>query len=264
VTIAAVLLASVALPVAACLMVRKIAGAGIAGLFVGMAVFFVCYLIAIVTRTLFMLVMDSQTLLVLALALRAGVVEEFARFFAFKVFLRERQALGDALMYGVGHGGMEVFLVLTLGMAGNLVLALMANTGTLDMLINAAPEQAVALKKAVGILANSSPLFLSLGFFERASAMILHISLSALVFCAARQSKPSCLILAIFLHTLANGSILLMANHWVGIGSFELILFGISTLCALIAWRFVRRHVAGNSRLSLSAEVSGRTFRRTP
>ncbi|MDR2450957.1 MAG: hypothetical protein LBE85_04120 [Candidatus Accumulibacter sp.] len=70
VTIIAVLLASIVLPISACLMTRKMTGASVTSLLVGMAVFFVCYIIALATQTLFALVMDGRTLLTFALALR--------------------------------------------------------------------------------------------------------------------------------------------------------------------------------------------------
>jgi uncharacterized membrane protein YhfC len=244
VTMVVVLLASIALPLIACLVVRKVTGAGFVSLLVGMAVFFVCFVIAIATQLLFTLVISSQVLLALVLALRAGVVEELARFLAFKVFLRRKQAVGDALMYGVGHGGMEVLLVLTLGMVSNLVFAAMLNAGTLETLISAAPEQATALKDAADTLANSNPLFLGLGLLERVSAMTIHIALSVMVFCAVRQRKPLYLIVAILLHALADSSTLLLANGWVGAELLELILLATAALYALIAWRFAHRYIA--------------------
>jgi uncharacterized membrane protein YhfC len=238
-----VLLVSVALPTVACLVVRKITKASFMSLLVGMAAFFVCFIIAIASQMLFSLFIGSQTLLILVLALRAGVVEELGRFLAFKVFLRKKHVLGDALMYGVGHGGMEVLLVLTLGMVSNLAFVFMVNAGMLDMLVAAAPEQAAALGSAVDTLANSSPLLFGMGLFERVSAMILHVSLSVIVFCAVRQRKPLYLVLAILMHTIADSSLLLLVNGWVSTELFELIIFVIAAICALIAWTFARRFV---------------------
>jgi uncharacterized membrane protein YhfC len=246
ITVVTVILLSVALPLAACLVVRKATRAGFVNLLVGMAVFFVCYLIALATQILFSLFIGSQTLLVLVLSLRAGLVEEFGRFVAFKFFLRKKRALGDAVMYGVGHGGIEVLLVYTLAMASSLSLMLMANTGALDALVASAPEQAAVLRDTVDTLAESSPLFLSLGLFERVSAMILHISLSVVVFCAVRQRKALYLVLAILLHTLTNSLILLLVNGWVGTELLELLLFAAAAACALIAWRLAHRYTIQN------------------
>jgi uncharacterized membrane protein YhfC len=244
IAILVVLLASIALPLVACLVVRKITKASFMSLLVGMAVFFVCYIIAVATQVLFSLVIGSQIVLILVLALRAGVVEEFARFLAFKVFLRKQQAPGDAVMYGVGHGGMEVLLVLTLSMVSNLLFVFMANAGMLDLLIASAPDQADALNAAVGTLANANPLLFGMGLFERVSAMILQISFSVIVFCAVRQRKPLHLVLAILLHTLVDSGGLLLINGWVGIELYELIIFAVAVLYALIAWMFARRYNA--------------------
>jgi uncharacterized membrane protein YhfC len=233
-----------ALPLIACLVVRKITKAKLVSLFVGMAVFFVCYIIALVTQYLFALVITNQLLLIFVLCLRAGLVEESARFLAFKVFLRKKTAPGDALMYGVGHGGIEVLLVFTLAMVSNLLFAIMANAGMLDMLIATAPEQADVLENAASILSTTTPLLLSMGLFERISAMILHISLSMIVFYAVRRRKPLFFILAILLHTLANSSIFLLQLGWVNIEIFELLLFVISLGYAFIASLLIRRYIA--------------------
>jgi uncharacterized membrane protein YhfC len=240
---AAVALASIALPSIACLVVRTITKARFVSLFVGMAVFFVCFIIAVATQALFSFFIGSQVALVIIGATRAGVIEELGRFLAFKVFLRRKKAVGDALMYGVGHGGMEVVLTLTLGMVSNIILALAANAGILDSLIASMPEEGSVLRQAISTLANASPLLLSLGLFERVSAIILHIALSVVVFCAARQRKPQYLLLAILLHTLANSSILLLVEGWVEIELFELIFFVVAAAYALIAWKFARNYI---------------------
>jgi uncharacterized membrane protein YhfC len=248
-----VLLASIVLPVVACSVVRKITKVSFASLLVGMAVFFVCFVIAVATQMLFSLVISSQVLLALVLALRAGIVEELGRFLAFKVFLRKKQALGDALMYGVGHGGMEVLLVLTLSMVSNLAFVFMINAGMLDMFIAAAPEQADALGATVDVLANSSPLLFGMGLFERISAMILHISFSVIVFCAVRQRKLLYLLLAILMHALADSGSLLLVNGWVGVELFELILFASAVMYAFIAWMFARRFARSAAQATLEA-----------
>jgi uncharacterized membrane protein YhfC len=244
VTVVVLLLLSVALPLAACLITRKATRAGFLSLFIDMAVFFVCFLTAITTQLLFSLLIGSQILLVVIGALRAGLVEESARFLAFKFFLRKKQAIGDSVMYGVGHGGMEVLLVYTLTMISNLSFMMMINAGMLDTLIASAPEQATILRDAVDTLANAHPLLLSLGFFERISAMILHVSFSVLVFCAVRQRRPLYFVLAILMHALADSLGLLLVNGWVGTGMFEVILFVVAVAYALIAWRFALRYIA--------------------
>jgi uncharacterized membrane protein YhfC len=213
-------------------------------LFIGMAVFAVCYVIALATQYLFALVIANQLLLIFVLCLRAGLVEESARFLAFKVFLRKKTAPGDALMYGVGHGGIEVLLVFTLAMLSNLMFAIMINAGMLDILIATAPEQASVLENAVSLLSTTTPLLLSMGFFERISAMILHISLSMVVFYAARRRKPLFLVLAILLHTLANSTLLLLQLGWISVEIFELLLFVVSLGYAVIAFFLTRHYIA--------------------
>ncbi|MCL2751085.1 MAG: YhfC family intramembrane metalloprotease, partial [Coriobacteriia bacterium] len=170
--IAVVFVLSLLLPIAAWFIVWRRTKASIVNLLVGMGVFFVCFNIAIATSLLGSVLITSPIILTLLLSLRAGLVEEFGRFIAFKWFLKRRNKVSDGLMYGVGHGGMEVLLVYSLAMVNNLIIVFMANTGTIDLLIAMAPEQAEAIHEAIGLLAESSPLMLGIGLFERVSALI--------------------------------------------------------------------------------------------
>ncbi|MCL2529410.1 MAG: YhfC family intramembrane metalloprotease [Coriobacteriia bacterium] len=238
--IAVVFVLSLLLPIAAWFIVWRRTKASIVNLLVGMGVFFVCFNIAIATSLLGSVLITSPIILTLLLSLRAGLVEEFGRFIAFKWFLKRRNKVSDGLMYGVGHGGMEVLLVYSLAMVNNLIIVFMANTGTIDLLIAMAPEQAEAIHEAIGLLAESSPLMLGIGLFERVSALILHIALSVIVFCAVRQRKWLYLILAIAMHTLTNSTITLYVAEVVNLYTLEGIIFGMSLLTAFIAWLIAR------------------------
>ena len=240
ITIVALLIASVLLPVAGWFIVWRKTRARIADLLVGMGVFFVCYVIAIATSLLGQMLIASPIILVLVLALRAGLVEEFGRFIAFKFFLKRSKTIGNGLMYGVGHGGMEVLLVYTLAMVSNLVFIVMVNTGSMDMLAALAPDQTEALDAAVVALRDTSPLMLSVGLVERVAAMILHISLSVIVFCAVRQKKWLYLVLAIVLHTLADSSIVLYITGTLNLWGLEAIIMAMSLVTAIIAWLIAR------------------------
>ncbi|MCL1847866.1 MAG: YhfC family intramembrane metalloprotease [Coriobacteriia bacterium] len=241
ITLAALCIVSVALPVIGCIIVWRRTGASVISFFIGMAVFLVCFIIAIATSVLGQFLIASPVILTLVLSLRAGLVEEFGRFVAFKWLLKRRTAVSDGFMYGVGHGGMEVLLVLSLSMVSNLVLVFMFNSGGMEALAPyAAPDQIELLAQSMDELAKASPLYLSVGLIERISAMCIHISLSVIVFCAVRQRKWLYFLLAIGLHTLADASTALYVGGYVGVWGIEAILAGVAVCFALIAWRIAR------------------------
>jgi len=76
--------------------------------------------------------------------LMAGLFEETGRFLAFRFMLRKQKAGITALSYGMGHGGVEAFLLVGLTMMSNLALGL-AYTGG-DAL---SPEMAAAAEALV-------------------------------------------------------------------------------------------------------------------
>ena len=54
--------------------------------------------------------------------LAAGIFEEVGRFLAFKLVLRKQRDRVTALSYGIGHGGVEAFLLLGMTMVNNLII----------------------------------------------------------------------------------------------------------------------------------------------
>lgn len=137
--------------------------------------------------------------------LMAGLFEETGRYVAFRTVLKGRQDNdGNALMYGAGHGGFEMFMILTLTSVSNLALALMMNRGDLAGLAalggmdtagladGAAGNGAAAMAELEGLMAQlaetPAAVFL-LSLVERGAAMVAQISLSVLVWFAAKPVK---------------------------------------------------------------------------
>lgn len=127
-------------------------------------------------------------------AFAAGIFEETGRFFGFKLLLKRHQEKECSVAYGIGHGGVEVILVLGMTYAVYLLGLLGVQFGDAET-----TAQVVAA-------ANSIPIEAALiAMFERISAMMLHIGLSMIVFTAARDSSKLWLYpTAILLHALAD------------------------------------------------------------
>lgn len=137
--------------------------------------------------------------------LAAGIFEETGRFLAFKLVLRNRRERITALSYGVGHGGMEAFLLLAVTYFNNLYLfSVLSNGGTLAPELTAALENLAALPAVMYLWAG----------LERVIAITIHMTLSVLVFTAVtRPGKRWLFPAAIGLHAAADFSTLVSAAY---------------------------------------------------
>ena len=138
-------------------------------------------------------------------ALMAGLFEETGRFFFFKVLLKKRTNRETAISYGIGHGGFEALIFLTVVGIEYIVYAVMINNGTLASLIATAAESGAdtsALEQLPVAIASLTGGAAALSCFERVTAMLFHIALSIVVFYAVKRSKVALYLLAILLHAL--------------------------------------------------------------
>ncbi|MBQ6756678.1 MAG: YhfC family intramembrane metalloprotease [Oscillospiraceae bacterium] len=132
--------------------------------------------------------------------LMAGVFEEVGRFIAFSTLLKkDLDNDRTALSYGAGHGGMEAFMVLT-----SVVLNIfIASTVTGEEY-----REAIDMYMSIGF---SDAL---IAVVERLFAVAVHISLSVVVFFGAKKKKPAFLFLAIALHAVFDGAVVLINNFF--------------------------------------------------
>ena len=137
--------------------------------------------------------------------LMAGLFEETGRLVAFSFLDHRYGNVNGALMYGVGHGGMEAVLITALAMLNNLVLSLQINgAGGLQALVASVPALSPIAEQAAALYTEPPLLFLA-GGLERIPAIAFHIAASVLVWLAASRRGPfSLYLLAIFFHTLLN------------------------------------------------------------
>lgn len=137
----------------------------------------------------------------------AGLFEETARYICFSQFLKaEQENDWNALMYGTGHGGCEVFNLFVVTMINNLIYAVTLNTSGPDAILQSASgDVLVQLEEMIRQLCTAPPYMFLLSLVERVAAMALHLSLSVLVFYAVK--KKSCrkyYLIAIMIHALVD------------------------------------------------------------
>ena len=176
---------------------------------IGAATFIVFALILEQILHIFMLpiVMNSTVAYVIYGVLAAGVFEETGRFLACKFLMKKRSDNKNAIMLGIGHGGIEAVLIIGLSMFSTLVIAVMVNTLGLEEFIKMTgiTDQTTveALKGQIDtVVAYSMPTAL-MNIAERIFAMTLHICMSVFVMKAAFvKSKQWLYPAAIALHAL--------------------------------------------------------------
>ena len=146
----------------------------------------------------------------LIVGLFPGVFEETGRLVAFKTVLRKRQNRETSISHGIGHGGIEVMLILGLTYVTYVSYAFMINSGTfgtmIEQMATQAPDQVSQGYAIAEQLATFSVGDLLVNIIERIFAFMYHTGASMLVFYACRDKKRFWLYpLAILLHTMIDG-----------------------------------------------------------
>lgn len=128
--------------------------------------------------------------------LAAGLCEESGRLVGFKFLLKNYERPENAVSYGIGHAGFECMSILGVGY--------LVHTLTWFAMGTDVEEGFAVLIPAMQAIADA-PWIAGMAALERVFAMIMHISLSVLVFIAARDdSRNKLFVLAIALHALVN------------------------------------------------------------
>ncbi|MGN0262876.1 MAG: YhfC family intramembrane metalloprotease [Oliverpabstia sp.] len=172
-------------------------------------------------------------------SLMAGLFEETGRLLAMRYVLKKKHGnTHNALMYGAGHGGFEMFMVLTIGMLNNLVYSVMINLGQAQTLLEPLDESARGtLQAAFDTLIQTPSWHFILSPVERLAAITAQIGLSVIVWHAAvgKKIKGRLYILAIFLHAVLDGLAVLAANSGMSLILVEVFVWLTAAGIALIA-----------------------------
>lgn len=248
-------LAGIAIPVLLFLYFKKKHKADALPFFVGCVVFAVFALILEGLLNSFLLslgvgeaIKSNIYLYGLFAGFMAGLFEETGRYLAFKTVLKRKLGRDvNALMYGAGHGGFEVLVILAVGMVSNVSIAMLLNLGMADQLTSAVQDSA-ALAQLTGVfeaLATTAPVTFLAGIAERVAAVALHISLSVLVWFAAKDRKLFLLYpLALVLHLLVDMAAVVMASRISNIWIIEGAIYLLAACCAGIACLVWKKHAA--------------------
>lgn len=133
----------------------------------------------------------------------AGIFEECGRYIIIKYIMKKNKTTENMIMYGIGHGGMEVWAVSLMAVISNLAMAIMLNTLGVEAFMKAtsvtAENQAVAatMMNQIGAFGFANG---AVTVIERVICMVIHICLTLVVFYGIRENKKIYLPLAILAH----------------------------------------------------------------
>jgi len=240
-------LIGIAIPVALFLVFRKKYMADVLPFFIGCAVFIVFALLfeSFVYQLIF--ATDAGKAMVnniwvygIFAGLMAGLFEETGRYTAFKTVLRKKRGNNrNALMYGAGHGGFEAIYLLGASMISNIVMAVTINAGMSDKLTTGVTDPAALqrINATIAALTGTAPTVFLVGSVERFAAVALHISLSVLVWFAAKNGGRRFWLypLAIMLHAFADAAAVILSQYTSNLWLLEGAVYFISACCVVIA-----------------------------
>ena len=171
--------------------------------------------------------------------LAAGLFEETGRFLSMKFLMKKEPSRAlPGVAYGAGHGGVEMLLIFGISMISNLALAAMINAGQADVITAKVPEEQLAQVQAqfaqLGTLTVGT---LAFGFWERISALVLHLGLSMLVWTAVRRGGKWLWLFpaAILLHALVD-AIAVLLSKTVGMAAVEVVICAMAVAVGAMAW----------------------------
>lgn len=137
----------------------------------------------------------------------AGIFEECGRLIILKYILKKDRTRENAVIYGIGHGGIEILTVFLPAMILYLAIAVMFSQGDTETALktlNITEETAAAALPSVQAAAAFDYAMMAMNVMERLLAMFIHIGLTVIVYYGVVNAKKLCLPAAILLHMLAD------------------------------------------------------------
>ena len=137
----------------------------------------------------------------------AGVFEECGRHVVLKYIMKKNRTRENAVLYGIGHGGIEILAVLLPNMITYLVIAVLFSQGGAENALRSlkiTTETAAAAFSSVQAAATFDYGMMAANSIERLLAMLLHIGLTVIVYYGVINAKKAYLPAAVLLHMLMD------------------------------------------------------------
>jgi len=222
---------SLGLPIFLLILVRRKTKANITSFIIGAAVFVVFALVleqimhSVVLASTGTLLTNNIILYGLYGGLAAALFEETGRLIAMKYFMKNTLNKQNALMYGVGHGGIEAILLIGLTYISNLLTSVMINSGALQSsmaLLDETMQQTTY--QQIKLLWELPAWQFYMAGVERLLAIALQISLSILVYKAVTSGSRKFWLLAFGIHFVVDFLTVVISGYGAPVWIVETIL----------------------------------------
>ena len=177
-------------------------------------------------------------------AIMAGVFEECGRHIVLKFIMKKNHTRENAVMYGIGHGGIEVLAVVLPSLILYLVIAVLFSTGNVDSALSSlkiTEETAASALPSVQAAATFNFGLMALNVIERLLAMSIHIGLTVIVYYGVVNAKKIWLPIAILLHMLTDSFAALYQRGAVPLWPVEVWMVLWTAVTVIIAIRLYRK-----------------------
>ena len=137
----------------------------------------------------------------------AGVFEECGRYVILKYIMKKNRTRENAILYGIGHGGIEILAVILPAMITYLAVAVLFSRGDTEnalRALNITEETAAAALPSVQAAAAFNYGLMAMNVIERLFVLLLHIGLTVIVYYGVVNARKECLPMAILLHMLMD------------------------------------------------------------
>lgn len=233
----------VGLPVVLCIFLYRKKGAKLSSLLSGCICFFVFAIIleqmlhSVVLNAAGTALTDNIWLYALYGGLAAAVFEETGRYIVMKRFMKKDMIRENALMFGVGHGGIEAIMIVGMTYFNYLMTSVMINTGQMQASLSGMEEEArtAALQGLSGLWLLPSWQFYVAGI-ERVQAIALHIALSVFVYKAVKSRRMQYLLMALGMHFIVD-FLAVAATKFLPLWAIEFMVLALVAVIAFVAFR---------------------------
>lgn len=184
----------------------------------------------------------------------AGVFEECGRYIVLKFIMKKNRTRENAILYGIGHGGIEILAVILPAIITYLAVAVLFSAGNMEnalSTLNITEETAAAALPSVQTAAAFDYGMMAMNVIERLFAMLLHIGLTVIVYYGVVNAKKVCLPLAIILHMLMDTFPALYQRSVISLWAVEIWAAIWTVVIVFIAVKLYRKMKASSSTESI-------------
>ena len=166
----------------------------------------------------------------------AGIFEECGRYIVLKYIMKKHRIRENAVLYGIGHGAIEVLTVVLPSILLYLVIATSLQNGSVDSALSAlhvTEKNAAFAMQSFQAAAQFNVETAVMTVLERISSMGIHIGCTIIVYYSVIAENKKYLCGAVLLHMMADYFAALYQRNVVGVGIAET---GILVMAIVIVW----------------------------